>query len=96
MNLGSTEPLHQLMARAFHPDPGNPLTVVLVAASPGDGMDDPGSQVCRYLVMGGAIGGSCNPLRDFFARGPLNFNLGGSGSSQSAASRDWPATTSPR
>lgn len=81
---GSTEPLHRLMARALHPDPSNPLRLVMVAASPTASMEDPDSQVCQYLVVGQTIGGGCNRLRDTFARGPLSISMGGSGPSQYA------------
>ncbi len=80
--LGPLEPPHQLMARALHPEPGSPLTLVLIAASPGTSMEGSGSQVCRYLVVGQVISGSCGPLGDLFPRGPLNVTLGGSGGSQ--------------
>ena len=80
--LGPIEPPHQLMARALHPEPGSPLTLVLIAASPGTSMEGSGSQVCRYLVVGQVISGSCGPLTDLFSRGPLSFSIGGGGGSQ--------------
>jgi hypothetical protein len=80
--MNGAKPPHRLMARALHPDPGSPVRLVLVAASPSTSMRDPASLVCQFQVVGETIGGGCSRVGEIFTRGPLSVGMGGSGPSQ--------------
>jgi hypothetical protein len=73
---------HLLLARVIQPDPDDYLRVGVVAVSPGDSLQDPGSELCALMIDRNGSGGGCSGGDRPFDRGPFTFGTSSFGSSQ--------------
>ena len=72
-------PQHVLLARAIQPDPDDYLRVGVVALSPGDSLQDPGSMLCAVTIDRNGGGAGCSPAAHLFDRWQFIFSSSSSG-----------------
>jgi hypothetical protein len=74
---------HLLLARTIQPDPDDYLRVGVVATSPGDSLQEPGSMLCALMFdRDGSGGGGCGSVDRLFDRAPFRVGSSSFGSSQ--------------
>ena len=73
---------HLLLARTIQPDPHDYLRVGVVALSPGESLQVPGSLLCAITFDRDGGGGGCSNADQAFDRKPFTFGSSSSGGSQ--------------
>jgi hypothetical protein len=73
---------HLLLARTIQPDPDDYLRVGVVALSPGDSLQAPGSLLCAITFDRDGGGGGCSNVDQAFDRQPFTFGSSSSSGGQ--------------